>query len=125
MRATVRHLHSPDVDLDAFEPEDPENVGILIQIIAGPADGPGEESFDVVVCTPRWLERWVRESGPVVGRHHLIVERFAATTIAHYLLTAVEAEEAPTWRELASRIGRLGKWEFEDYQPTRSPDVDR
>lgn len=117
MRASVRRLHSPDADFEAFEPEDPENVGILVQIIAGPAEGPGEESFDVVVCTPRWLVDWVREEGPLIGRHHLIVERYDAPRIRLYLTSAVEAEEAPTWRELGQRIGRLGRWEFEDYQP--------
>jgi hypothetical protein len=110
-------LHSPDVDLESFEPEDPENVGILIQMIVGPADGPGEESFDVVVCTTRWLERWVQEEGPLVGRHHLIVDRFDRRRIGGFLTEAVESEEARTWPELALRIGRLGKWEFEDYQP--------
>lgn len=117
MRASVRRLHSPDADLEAFRPEDPEDVGILVQVIAGPADGPGEESFDVVVCTPRWLVGCLRGKGPLVGRHHLIVERFDAAQIRDYITSAVEEEEAPTWRELAERLGRLGRWEFEDYRP--------
>jgi hypothetical protein len=29
----------------------------------------------------------------------------------------VESEEAPTWAELAAKVGRIGKWEFEDYHP--------
>jgi hypothetical protein len=33
------------------------------------------------------------------------------------LTRAVESEEAPTWPELAIKIGRIGKWEFEDYRP--------
>ena len=117
MRASVRRLDSPEVDLDAFEPDDPANVGILVQIIVGPADAPGEESFDVLVCTPRWLDGWVREEGPLIGRHHLIVESYDAPRIKLYLTSAVEAEGATTWRELTQRIGRLGRWEFEDYQP--------
>jgi hypothetical protein len=52
-----------------------------------------------------------------VGRHHLIVERYDAPRIRLYLTGAVEAEETPTCRDLAPRIGRLGRWEFEDYQP--------
>ena len=117
MRATVRRLQSPDVDLDTFEPDDPENVGILIQIIAGPTDGPGEESFDVIVCTPRWLKDLVRLEGPLVGRHHLVVDRYDSLQITSYLTIAVETEEARNWPELAIRICRLGNWEFEDYEP--------
>jgi hypothetical protein len=59
----------------------------------------------------------LREEGLLEGRHHLIVERYDAPRIRLYLTGAVEAEETPTCRDLAPRIGRLGRWEFEDYQP--------
>ncbi|HEV2885883.1 MAG TPA: immunity 8 family protein [Jatrophihabitans sp.] len=117
MRAVIRRLHSPDADLDTYLPIDPTDVGVLVQIMAGPEGKPGEESFDVVVCTARWLDRWVAEHGPLVGRHHLIIERWDLARIRRYLTQAVESEEAATWGELAVRIGRIGKWEFEDYQP--------
>lgn len=61
MRAAIKAFHSPDVDpdpdLDHFTPADDADVGILVQLLVGPAGEQGEESFDVVVCTPRWLER--------------------------------------------------------------------
>ena len=116
MRATVRYFHSPDADLDSFVPDDPRHVGVLVQIMAGPADGPGLESFDVVVCTPSWLGEWTRTAGPTIGRHHLIVDRFDAEQVKTYLRAAVESEEADSWETLGERIGRIGKWEFEDYQ---------
>ena len=116
MRATVRSLHSPDVDLDHFVPDDPEDVGVLIQVFVGPADGPGEESFDVVVCTPTWLTGWVRSHGPTIGRHHLVVEWYDFPQVRTFLTAAVEDEHGDTWVELAARIGRIGKWEFEDYR---------
>jgi hypothetical protein len=117
MKATIRSLHSPDVDLDQFLPDDPEDVGVLIQVLVGPADGPGEESFDVMLCTPNWLKSWIRSHGPTIGRHHLIVERYDLEQIRQYLSSVIEAEHGNTWQELASRISRIGKWEFEDYQP--------
>lgn len=116
IRAALRRFHSPDVDLETYIPDDPGDVGVLVQVMAGPADGPGEESFDVVVCTPRWLERRVRNEGPLVGRHHLIVERYDAARIWVFLTDAIESVEAETWSDLASKIGRVGMWEFEDYQ---------
>ena len=43
MKAVVRRLHSPDVeDLSLFRPAE-EAFSLLIQVMAGPADGPGEE----------------------------------------------------------------------------------
>ena len=86
-------------------------------MMVGPVGKPGEESFDVVVCTPRWLDRRVREGSPLIGRHHLVIERWDAARVRLYLTRAVESEEAPTWPELAIKIGRIGKWEFDDYRP--------
>jgi hypothetical protein len=84
--------------------------------MVGPIGTDGEESFDVVVCTPRWIERWVRENGPLVGRHHLIVEEYDRPRIQLYLTDEVEACEGETWPDVARQIGRIGKWEFEDYE---------
>jgi len=85
--------------------------------MAGPEGGFGEESFDVLVCTPSWLDLRVHENGPLLGRHYLVVKSWDAVSVKGYLTEAVEAEEAGTWQELASKLGRIGKWEFEDYRP--------
>lgn len=113
----MKRFHSPDAELQTYEPEDASDFGVLVQVMAGPADGPGEESFDVVVCTPRWLQRLTDEQGPVICRHHLVVESWDWPRIRLFLTQEVETHEAPSWRDLAAKIGRLGKWEFEDYQP--------
>jgi hypothetical protein len=123
MRAAIRYLHSPDVDdLESFQPADPETFRLLVQVMVGPTNGPGEESLDVVVCTPAWLAERVRSSGPVIGRHHLIVNTYDFTAIKAALTYAVESEEAPTWYELGERLARIGKWEFEDYGPSPGHD---
>lgn len=65
-------LHSPDfADLAAFQPE-ASSFGFLVQVIAGPNDHEGEESFDVIVCSPTWLSE---QDVPLIGRHHLIVNK--------------------------------------------------
>ncbi len=52
-----------------------------------------------------------------MGRHHLIIDEWNFPTVRDYLINAVESEEGRDWKELAQRLGRLGKWEFEDYRP--------
>lgn len=53
MRAAVRHI--------MFDPEprtlprEAEHLAFDVRLILGPADGPGEESFDLTVCSPEWL----------------------------------------------------------------------
>jgi len=115
MRATIRRFHSPDVDVEACEPADPSDAGFLLQLMVGPSDGPGEESFDVMVCTPKWLSRTLLREGPVIGRHFLIVEWMDLPEIKSFLEAEVEKLNEPTWLRLAEKIGRIGKWEFEDY----------
>jgi hypothetical protein len=117
MKAKIKSFHSPDVDLATFWPDDPEDVGFLLQVLAGPADSPAEESFDLMVVTPRRLGRETRENGPLIGRHHLIVHRYDWGEIRAFLTRLFEAEIAPTWEELGTRLGRIGYWEFEDYTP--------
>jgi hypothetical protein len=107
--------------LGSEEPEtylspDPRDDAFALRMLVGPPDGPGEESFDVVVCTPAWLTRVVSEEGPQIGRHRLIVESLDLQAAETFLRRQVERLEAPTWAELAAKIGRLGHWEFEDYQ---------
>lgn len=95
----------------------PLDDSFWLRMLVGPPDGSGEESFDVLVCTPAWLARVVSEEGPQIGRHRLIVESLDLGKAETFLRRQVERIEAPTWDELASKISRLGYWEFEDYRP--------
>jgi Immunity protein 8 len=86
-------------------------------MIVGPPDTPGEESFDITVCAPEWLaERCGAQGGIYNPRHHLVVtlETFDQRTLRAWLEARVREVEAPTWREVAERLGRLAYWEFED-----------
>lgn len=118
MRAVIRRFEgvgreepgtyiSPSPDDDAF----------LLRMLVGPADGPGEESFDVLVCTAAWLAGTVAREGPQIGRHQLVVEKLDLEQAEQFLRRQIERLDASTWEGLAERIGRLGYWEFEDYQP--------
>jgi hypothetical protein len=65
MRATLRRL--------SFDPEPstlPADEAAFVfnaRLIVGPADRPGEESFDVTVCSPEWLAERSRTEGIIDG----------------------------------------------------------
>lgn len=115
MKARLKRLHSPDVpDLEKFVPAS-ATFSLLIQMMVGPADGEGEESFDVQVCTPQWIESAYR--GQVVDlRHHIHVDKYDFGRIKSRLEGMVAACEGATWSEVAEKVGRIGRWEFEDYK---------
>ncbi len=115
MRAALRRLHSPDVyDLSSWSPDN--EFGVLVQMLVGPEGGPGEESFDVTLCTPGWLAERVRQEGIVDARHHLLIDTYDYDRLERYLCERVSACEGANWREVALQVARLGAWEFEDYR---------
>jgi hypothetical protein len=71
VKGELRGLYSPDIpetDLESFRPEDGDNFALLVTAFVGPSDAPGEEMFDFVVCTPRWLaEHPAREDSGSCG----------------------------------------------------------
>jgi hypothetical protein len=122
MRAVLRYLHSPDVpDLTAYSPADPAKFSILVQAMIGPQGGDGEESFDVQVCTPRWLEADHNGGDIISGRHMLIVLKFDYDALKRYFEHAAASVTGADWDEVAQKLSRIGKWEFEDYQPATVP----
>ena len=116
MRAALKHLQSPDiVDLATYSPEEPKKICFLLQMMVGPAAQEGAESFDVTVCTPQWLAEHCPTDAILVGRHHLLVMEYDFARIHNSLRQRIEACVGENWEEVARQVGRLGKWEFEDY----------
>jgi hypothetical protein len=122
MKALLGRLHSPDVaDLSGYRPADPEVFGLLVQVMIGPEGGEGKESFDIRVCSPRWLLERHNKEDVIIGRHHLIMLEYDYTRLRRTIEAFCRESEAPTWSELALKLGRLGKWEFEDYVEASPP----
>lgn len=118
MRAALRTIE--------YQPEpstlsgDPAEFSFLARLIIGPPDAPGEESFDVTVCTPEWLAAASRRVGGIYdARHHVVVnlDDFNQRALRDWLASRVHEAEAASWPEVGRRLGRLGQWEFEDYRP--------
>ncbi len=115
MKAKLKELHSPDIDLLTFWPDDPENFGFLLQFFAGPDKEKGDDSFSIMVCTLRWLEQKKIES-IFFGANYLIVAEYDLAAIETFLKNYCERCSGETWFEVATKIGRVAYWEFEDYQ---------
>ena len=114
VRAELKRLHSPDVlDLERFKPETP--FGILIQAMTGPAGGEGEESFDFILCTPEWFADHMSKD-IVSGRHHVFVKRYDYPALESFVRGFCASCRGDSWSAVAEKLGRIGKWEFEDYK---------
>jgi hypothetical protein len=117
MKAELKGFHSPDIyDLEKFCPEVVNNFCFLLQLLVGPKDEKGDETFDIVVCTPQWLIENNTNSAIIFGRHHLIVFEYNFKAICDKLTQVVNVIDGKNWDEIALKVGRIGMWEFEDYQ---------
>jgi hypothetical protein len=117
MKAELKRLHSPDVDdLTTHVPKTNDSFGFLLQVMVGTKGKEGEESFDIFVCTPRWLIKHHKENEILFGRHYMIVFKYDYDLIIKKLKSYIEKLEGDNWDELAQKINLIGKWEFEDYR---------
>nr|VFJ65291.1 MAG: Immunity protein 8 [Candidatus Kentron sp. DK] len=116
MKAELKRMHSPDIDnLEDFQPKNPDNFAFLLQIMVGPEGEDSMESFDVEVCTPEWINDTYSYEDIIIGRHHLIVKQYDYHGIFRVIESFVKGCTGSNWDEVANKIGRLGRWEFEDY----------
>jgi hypothetical protein len=121
IHAELRSFESPDVpdyDIEAFVPDDPGLVGVLVTALIGPVGEPGEETFDLFVCTPRWLEANPYREGYRWGLHLLILNEWDLPTLRRALVKLAGRAHGATWDEVATWLGRYAHWEFEGYRPS-------
>lgn len=116
MKAKIHNIYSSDIDdLVNYIPSNPEIFNFHLSLIAGPDSEDGEESFDLQVCSPKWMIENYKREEVIIGRHHLIMMEYSyermITSIENFLMSC----EGNNWHEVASKLSRLGYWEFEDY----------
>jgi hypothetical protein len=120
MRAVLKSFHSPDVwDLKHYQPAQEHNFGFLLQIMAGSEGTASEDSFDTIVCTADWLKERYANREVVNLRHHLLMVEYNYDALWKYVERICASCSGENWNEVALKLGRLGKWEFEDYTPYR------
>jgi hypothetical protein len=118
MKAELKRLHSPDADdLRTFKPSDPANFGLFVEAMVGPAGEDSSESFDIMVCTPAWLGERVEREGPMIGLHHIIVPAYDYDALFNVVQSFCAGCDGDTWNAVGEKVGRLGRWEFDDYRP--------
>jgi hypothetical protein len=109
VKAELKRLHSPDVlDLPNWTPES-EDFAILIQVMAAPEGTPGEEAFDLTLCTPGWISDALATEKVMMGRHLLVMPGFDYDQLLGYIADYVTSCEGETWIDVAEKRGRLGK----------------
>jgi hypothetical protein len=114
----VRRVRFPDIEFGQLF--DPANTLQLAEVYVGALGEPGEEQYQVTVCTPAALADLLAKQPFVIGRHWLFVAEFSAPAVEATLRKLIGNVEAPSRAELAEKVGRFGLWEFEGYRMSGS-----
>lgn len=118
MQAVLKGLYSSDIaDIEKYRPEEEDNFGFVLRALVGPMEQPGEESFDITICTPKWLAKRYGTSDTILGLHKLIVFRYDYSELRRYIERYLTRCSGDTWNEIARKVALLGRWEFENYRP--------
>lgn len=117
MRAQLKHLHSPDIDLENYWPENEANFGFLLEASIGIEGSDGGDIFQFMVCTPEWLKIKYSEQKSVWGSNKLIVFGYDFDVIRTEIIRYVECCTGEDWVTIARKLSKVGAWEFENYQP--------
>lgn len=116
IRAELRDIHCSDADpLETWVPYS-DDWGLPFEMSIGSVGSSGADIFQVLVCSPAWIVREAREGAIVDGRHHLIVASYDFDRLHAYLRGRVSQVQGATWGEVAERLARFARWEFEDYR---------
>jgi immunity protein 8 of polymorphic toxin system len=114
--AHVKKIYTVEMDdLERHVPLNLDKFCVVIRTMVGPRGSEGEESFDINVCTPKWIEEQVEKEGFVLGRGYLVVGRYDPSLIRNTIVRLVESMSGGSWQEVAEKVSRIGYWEFEDY----------
>lgn len=116
MRAEIRSLYSPDIsDLVHFHPVENE-FAFLLTLMIGPVGGHGEESFDITVCSPPWLINKYGTNDILFPLYHLIMFEYDYNRLVGAIEKKINGLDGENWNELALKIGKIARWEFEDFR---------
>lgn len=116
----IKSRHSPDVQLDVWEPDDLADVYFLLELEIGEEGKEGADLFQVVIATPEGLRRrGAARNGVIEKRATLVISELSWKTVHRAVADIVAACTAPTWNESVLKLQRYFRWEYEDYQRER------
>ncbi len=116
MKAELKGLHSPDIDnLENYKPLDDNNFGFLLQVLVGIKGENSEESFDAIVCTPKWIELNYNKNDVILGENFIIMFQYNYKKLFNIISDLINNIEEENWDRIANKLDRIGKWEFREY----------
>ena len=110
----VKHMVSPDVEIDDSEVEAEDSVCFLLELEIGEVGDPRRDVFQVMVATPEGLRRYATAE-IITNRSTIVFANFSWSGLRHEIRRTVNACSAASWPESMMKLQRFFRWEYEDY----------
>jgi hypothetical protein len=123
MRSEVKSIlaESDDFNKD-FHPDDIYNFNFLLRILVGPKGENAQESFDIEVCSTKWIEENLNDDEVMLGRHTIIMKDYNFKSLKKRVFKLFDSKTGDNWRDIAKYLSRYAHWEFEDYKEYQKPE---
>jgi Immunity protein 8 len=118
VRAELKSLDSSVAldDLRDFRPNNPESLAIEVAATVGPPGVEGGDLFYFSACTAQWLQTDQPEKGFAFLHGYLLLTRWDFNVLERAIGDLCFRTEGSDWDEVATKLSRYGRWEFEDYR---------
>jgi len=117
MKAVIKHWHCADSeDLSTYEVGDPLIFSFSLNFAIGTADSEGVDYFEVLVASAGYLAQRKEAQAPAFLRHIVLAQDYNVPAAVALMEKYVSSLEEDSWQKLASKISRMARWEYEDYQ---------
>ncbi|QHW01042.1 immunity 8 family protein [Spirosoma endbachense] len=118
MKPILVDFDSADVpDLFSYQPEDPEVFGFSLNLAVGIEGQKGADNFQLMVATPKYIQKMYPNQTSILLRHYLLVFRYDFNEILDVINGYIRSINEDIWEKVGEKVGRIAQWEFEDYKP--------
>lgn len=111
MRAELKSIMSPDVDLENFVPDESEGFSVFVQAFIGPMESSGADSFGITVCDPTWIERQLVGKKYAWGYRTLVLEKYDFGVLKSAIERLCGQVSGQDWGEIAGKLNSYAAWE--------------
>ncbi|MGI4738512.1 MAG: Imm8 family immunity protein [Janthinobacterium lividum] len=117
MKAVIRSYScSESEDLSTYEESYPADFGFTLTFYIGVERSKGEDSFEVFVASAMYLAHRNSAQAPAFLRHTILAPDYNVPYAVALVEEYISSLEENSWEELANKINRVLRWEFEDHK---------
>ncbi|NID17489.1 hypothetical protein HBF32_18600 [Luteibacter yeojuensis] len=105
--------------MPSFIPAVSDRFGFWCHARIGSQGSDSADLFQFCICTPAWLisERLCGNlANASFGRNLILVFSYDFNEIVELVGSYAQSCEGDTWDEIATKLARVGEWEFDDYK---------